>query len=94
MNQSVQQQLQQAKQHQSQSTIFENTIPKHIFGASTQFNHLSASDHMDELVASNLIFSKCVSFYYDRVKNAIDNFKIATKNLVEYKGRLLYDVNK
>ena len=39
---------------------------------------------MDELVASNLLFSKCISFYYDRVKKAIDDFKNATNNLVEY----------
>ena len=76
--------FQQAKQHQSENTVFENAIPKHIFGASTQFNHLLASDCMDELVASNLLFSKCISFYYDRVKKAIDDFKSATNNLVEY----------
>ena len=78
------QQLDSLDIHFRQKTQFDNRIPKRLNEISLKYNCTMASSKLDVLVCQNVIFSKCISDYFDRVDQILCKFTNVTQNKVQY----------
>ena len=77
-------QLEKLDQKFKDSTILDNPIPKHLCEIAGLYQHKMATSDIVELIAQNLIFSKVMVKYRDRVGDAVLRFNKATKHRVQY----------
>ena len=67
-----------------QQSRFDKKISKHLVEISLKYNHLMAYGKMDLLISQNVIFSKCIASYFDRVDQIKMEFTNVTENTVQY----------
>ena len=66
------------------STILDDPIPKYVCEIAAQYQHKMATNNIVELISQNLIFSKVMVKYRDRVGSAILRFNTKAKHKVQY----------
>ena len=77
-------QLANLDQRFKDSTILDNPIPKHLCEVAALYQHKMATNNIVKLISQNLIFSKVMVKYRDRVGNAVLRFNKTTKHKVQY----------
>ena len=67
-----------------QKSRFDKKISKHLIEISLKFNHSMAYNKIDLLISQNIVFSKCITSYFDRVEQILLEFTNVTENTVQY----------
>ena len=84
INAKIVSQLQQFENSQNGISKYDSKVSKHLNSISLEYNSFMATKNINKLLSMNLIYNKIITFYHDRVKQAILRFTDVTENMVQY----------